>query len=236
MSLTTNTQNPIQLQDATDGHAFKESNFIRYMLFTIILRYAAPGQRVCCFGSGGGNLIELLYRNKTGVSSFYAMDSDTVATETNTAKWRHLQWASFATVDLKSGSDDYSVFLNVQADMVISFYAPDVALTKVELLYYIQNCFMCGNSEATYFIRLSKSTDLISEQDIILYLTTYFNIIQRFGTPGTVENFKPVMNEWQTEMYRGLSSYYSKEQVSAFMAPEFPDQCGEILYVLKRKV
>jgi hypothetical protein len=234
---TTNTnQNPDQLQDATEGHVFKMKNFILFMLWTIILRYARGGERVCDFGCGDGSLLELEYRNRTGISSYIGMDKNTVLIEANNVKWNQLSlWATFITADLTSGGNDHSTFLNIAADTVVAFNVPD-NLTKVELLYFIENCFMCGNSEATYYIRLPRETDLFSEQDLEKFITTYFIVKNRFGTIGSTEKFKPLMNEWQFKMYEYLIQYYSDEFVAGFLAPFFPDQCQQNIWVLKRKV
>lgn len=43
------------------------------------------------------------------------------------------------------------------------------------------------------------------------------------------------MNEWQKEMFEGLRGYYDANLISNIMAPFFPEQSRNTLWVLKRK-
>ena len=218
--------------EAMGGHVFNMQNFIHYLRWTIILRNAVGGEKVCDFGCGDAGLLELLYRNRTGVGSYVGLDSHPTIIEANRRTWVNLPWAAFETVNPASGGD--TPFLSVGADTVVAFNVPE-GLDHPSLLYFLQNMYMCGNTEATYYIRLHKATGLFSEQDVESFITEYFTVVGRHGIDGELEDFKPVMTEWYAQMSEGLLQVHSPELVSAFMSPFFPDQCPSLLWVLKRK-
>ena len=215
-------------------HAYNILNFIKYLQWSPILQNARGGERVCDFGCGDGGLLELEYRNRTAIGSYIGMDTNPSIIEANSSKWKQLPWATFIVADLSSGSDDYSTFSNIGADTVVALNVPDT-ISRINFYYYMQNFYMCGNPDATYYILLPKSTDLITAQDIDKFITTYFTVVNKFGVLGSTEDFKPVMNDWQIKMYEGLTPYYSPELLSGFMSPFFPEHCQQNLWVLKRK-
>ncbi|OFY85361.1 MAG: hypothetical protein A3F72_03600 [Bacteroidetes bacterium RIFCSPLOWO2_12_FULL_35_15] len=235
MESTTKHPNNDQLPGATERHVYKESNFLKFLEWTTILRNASGGERVCHFGCGDGSLLELEYRNRAGTASYIGLDSDSALIEANKTKWQQLDWAQFITADLASGGNDYSAFLNIEADTVVAFNVPKT-LRKIPMYHYIQNLYMCGNLDARYYLRLPKATDHVAEGDLIHFINQYFIVVNRFGLHGSIEDFKPLMNDWQREMCEGLLQYYSPEIVSGFMSPFFPDQCQQTLWVLKRKL
>ena len=80
-----------------------------------------------------------------------------------------------------------------------------------------------------------KSTGSYNEQQLETFIDTYFNVIGRYGILGSINDFIPVMNESESEVYRGLRQYYNNELTGAIMSPLFPDQCIYNVWVLKRK-
>jgi hypothetical protein len=234
METTQPTQSSNQLQDTTDGHVFKKSNFLSYLLYTLLLNKAVGGEKLCSFNDNG-TLLELHYRNKLGTGSYIGLHKDPALIEALKKEWEvRVPWATFKVVDLSTGGDDYSAFTAIEADKVISLNLPE-GISRNEFYYYLQNLYLCGNPEATYFIRLPKSTALISEHDIKFFINTYFNVVQRFGVHGTLGDFKPVLNDWLLKMYEGLLPYYDEEFMAGFIAPFLPDHCQQNMWVLKRK-
>lgn len=228
------TQSPNQLQDATGGHVFETNTFIGYLLYTLFLNRAVGSERICSFNDNGA-LLELHYRNKLGTGSYIGLHKDPTLIEALKKEWEvRVPWATFKAIDLSTGGDDYSAFTAIEADKVISLNLPE-GISRNEFYYYLQNLYLCGNPEATYFIRLPKSTALISEHDIKLFINTYFNVVQRFGVNGALKDFKPLLDGWLLKMYEELLPYYDEEFVAGFLAPFFPDQCQQNMWILKRK-
>ena len=60
-----------------------------------------------------------------------------------------------------------------------------------------------------------------------------FEIHDTFGTFASQRDYKPIMNEWQKEMFKELSKYYDSNLISNIMAPFFPKQSRNCLWILK---
>ena len=62
-----------------------------------------------------------------------------------------------------------------------------------------------------------------------------FNIINKYGTFASIRDYKPLMNEWQLNMYNGLKDYFDANLLSNIMAPFFPEQSRNTLWVFEKK-
>ena len=60
-------------------------------------------------------------------------------------------------------------------------------------------------------------------------------IVKKFGTFASMKDYKPLMNDWQKQMFEALKDYYDSNLISNIMAPMFPDASRNTLWVLKRK-
>jgi len=62
-----------------------------------------------------------------------------------------------------------------------------------------------------------------------------FEIVQRFGTFGNIPKLRKVASPVQAEIMEKLSAYYSNEIISCFLAPLYPDDCRNNMWVCKLK-
>jgi len=69
-----------------------------------------------------------------------------------------------------------------------------------------------------------------------LILEAGFKIINKYGTFASIRDYKPLMNEWQIKMFEGLKDYFDANLLSNIMAPFFPEQSRNTLWVLKNKI
>jgi len=50
-----------------------------------------------------------------------------------------------------------------------------------------------------------------------------------------LNDYKHLLNDWQVKMFEELKAYYDSNLLSVIMAPFFPEQSRNTLWVLKRK-
>ena len=112
---------------------------------------------------------------------------------------------------------------------------------KLDALYYLstpnfnENVGAAGNH--TYDSGDGRGVDVqeFKHEELKSILLKYFNIVEYFGTFASERDYKPFMNEWQINMFNSLKEYYDANLVSNIMAPMFPAQSRNTLWVLKRK-
>jgi hypothetical protein len=114
----------------------------------------------------------------------------------------------------------------------------------------------CGNENATYYLSTPNFDESVGaagnhtydagdgngvqpqefeHKELQAHLEKYFTIVKKFGTFASVKDYKPLLNDWQKKMYEGLKEYYDSNALSNIMAPFFPEQSRNTLWVLKRK-
>ena len=69
-------------------------------------------------------------------------------------------------------------------------------------------------------------------QDI---LERYFTIENKYGTFASIRDYKPLMNDWQKQYFETVSEYFDTNILSNLMAPMFPAESRNCLWVLKVK-
>ena len=61
-----------------------------------------------------------------------------------------------------------------------------------------------------------------------------FEILDVYGTFASQKDYKGHMDEAQQQVYDQLSDYYDSNVISCFMAPMFPEQSRNCLWVLRK--
>jgi hypothetical protein len=74
-----------------------------------------------------------------------------------------------------------------------------------------------------------------SHEELQTLIEKYFVIEKKFGTFASQRDYKPFMNDWQTEMFNSLNEYYDSNLVANLMAPMFPEKSRNTLWVLRKK-
>jgi SAM-dependent methyltransferase len=241
-------------QTTFERHVFHRDQFAHYLRWTHILKEAKIGETILDFGCGKGNLLEVLYRNKFKQNKYVGIDIRKKTIEAAKEKYQPVEWADFICEDLVNpvnGTD----FTQFKADKVCSFEVLE-HVGKQNADKFCQNFLDCGNEHATYYLstpnfdpkvgaagnHIYDSGDGrgVSEQEfdhaeLETLLLKYFDISKKFGTFASIKDYKPLMNEWQVNMFEALKDYYDSNLVSNIMAPFFPEHSRNTMWILTRK-
>ncbi len=234
-----------------ERHVFHRDQFAHYLRWTHILKEAKIGETICDFGCGNGNLLEVLYRNRFKQSRYVGIDIREKTVEQAAEKFAKVDWAEFYAADL---CKDHP-YDEIQADRVCSFEVLE-HVGKQNAHAFLQNFKECGHEDATYYLSTPNFDERVGaagnhtydsgdgrgvdvqefgHEELQEILETHFEIVRKFGTFASARDYKPLMNEWQKEMYEHIREYYDANLVSNLMAPLFPEHSRNTLWVLKRK-
>ena len=239
-------------QRSFERHVFHRDQFAHYLRWTHILKEARIGEVILDFGCGKGSLLEVLYRNKFKQSKYIGLDIRQKTIDSAKEEYGNVDWAEFYAQDLIYPDMDLSGF---QADKVCSFEVLEhVGKQNGDL--FCQNFLACGKPDATYYLSTPNYDEHVGaagnhtydsgdgrgvavqewgHQELQELLEKYFTIEKKYGTFASQRDYKPLMNEWQTEMFKAMSDYYDSNLVANIMAPMFPEASRNTLWVLKRK-
>lgn len=233
-----------------ERHVFHRDQFAHYLRWTHILKEAKIGETIVDFGCGKGNLLEVLYRNRFKCKQYIGIDIRERTIAGAKESFKAVDWATFVADDLILNKHDYSKF---QADKVCSFEVLE-HVGKQNADKFCENFKACGNIEATYYISTpnfdkqvgaagnhtydsgdGRGVDVqeFSYQELHDLFSKHFVIVDSFGTFASQRDYKPLMNEWQTNMYDHLKRYYDPNLIANLMAPFFPQASRNTLWILK---
>lgn len=237
---------------AFDRHVFHRDQFAHYLRWTHILKEAKIGEKVVDFGCGSGNLAEVLYRNKFKQASYVGLDIRDKTVAAAAAKFSKVEWIDFKAADLCLNDFPYH---ELQGDKVCSFEVLE-HVGKQNANIFMENFKACGNENALYYISTPNfdpqvgaagnhtydsgdgrgvAVQEFSHEELQELFEEHFEVVRKFGTFASIRDYKPLMNDWQKEMFQALSAYYDSNLLSNMMAPLFPENSRNTLWVLKRK-
>lgn len=240
-------------QTAFERHIFHRDQFAHYLRWTHILKETKIGETIVDFGCGKGNLLEVLYRNKFKCKQYIGIDIRKQTIKLAIEKFSDVKWAVFATDDLIKPKHKYKDF---KADKICSFEVIE-HVGKNNVKKFLQNFKVCGKQNATYYLSTPNFDEKVGAAGNHTYdsgdgkgiaiqefkhqelekeiLKAGFTIVKKFGTFASVKDYKPLMNDWQKKMFNALKEYYDSNLISNIMAPLFPEQSRNTLWVLKNK-
>jgi len=233
-------------------HVFHRDQFAHYLRWVHILKEARIGEIICDFGCGNGNLLEVLYRNRFKQSKYVGIDIRDAAKK----DLKKLDWAEFYVEDLVNPQNNFD-FNNVKANKVCSFEVIE-HVGKQNGLKFLLNMKKCGKDDAKFYLSTPNYDEKVgaagnhtydsgdkrgvdvqefSHKELeSLVLEAGFKIIKKYGTFASIRDYKPLMNDWQIKMFEGLKDYFDANLLSNIMAPFFPKQSRNTLWVLKKKI
>lgn len=241
----------LDTERAFTHHIYHRDMFAHYFRWTHILKKARVGEVICDFGCGNGPLCEVLYRNRFKQAKYIGIDIRDKFDE----KLADLDWVEFYQDNLvdPTGVIDYE---SINADKVVSFEVME-HVGKQNGATFLQNFKKCGKDDAEYYL----STPNYDEQVGAAGNHTYdsgdgrgeavqewehseleqaikeagFIIVKKYGTFASQKDYKPHMKPWQKKMFDFLREYYDVNLLSNLMAPMFPEQSRNTLWVLKQQ-
>jgi 2-polyprenyl-3-methyl-5-hydroxy-6-metoxy-1,4-benzoquinol methylase len=238
-----------------ERHVFHRDQFAHYLRWTHILKVSKIGEIIVDFGCGKGNLLEVLYRNRFKAAKYIGIDIRKQTIQQAKEKYSKVDWAEFVAEDLIDRSQSSLELQSLQADKVCSFEVIE-HVGKQNADVFLQNFRDCGKLDALYYLSTPNFNENVGaagnhtydsgdgrgvdvqefkHEELKSILLKYFNIVEYFGTFASERDYKPFMNEWQINMFNSLKEYYDANLVSNIMAPMFPAQSRNTLWVLKRK-
>lgn len=236
-----------------ERHVFHRDQFAHYLRWTFMLRETQNKEEIICdFGCGKGNLLEVLYRNRHKATKYVGIDIRAQTVKKNTEKFSAVPWAEFIAEDLvlNTGKTEFEA---IKADKVCSFEVLE-HVGKNNADAFLQNMIKCGNENATFYISTPNYDEKVGAADNHTYdsgngvepqefthqeLTDlfgkYFNIEKKFGTFASIKDYKDLMTEGQKEVFNQLKEYYDTNLISVIMAPMFPEQARNTIWILTNK-
>lgn len=218
--------------------------------WSMVLKYANPGEVICDFGCGSANMLELFYRNKYTPKKYTGFEIRAKEVEKNREKFGKLNWAEFIQEDLVKATYDFDT---VQADKVISFEVLE-HVGKQNVDVFLQNFKRCGKDDAIFYLSTpcfngsaagnhtydsgdgrGVAPQEFEHFELQAHLEKYFIIEKKYGTFASIRDYKHLMNEWQTNMFNALNEFYDTNVLSNLMAPMFPEQSRNCLWILRKK-
>lgn len=237
---------------AMERHVFHRDQFAHYLRWTHILKVAKINENIVDFGCGQANLLEVFYRNRYKCASYVGIDIREKTITRAEEKFHNVPWAKFYVQDLIKPSIDLSQF---DGDKVCSFEVME-HVGKQNADIFLEHFKACGNNNATYYLSTpnydphvgaagnhtydsgdGRGVDVqeFDHWELEAILKKHFQIVAKYGTFASMRDYKPLMNDWQKEMFKALNEYYDSNLISNIMAPMFPDVARNTLWVLKRK-
>lgn len=239
-------------QTTFERHVFHRDQFAHYLRWTHILKEANEGDTIVDFGSGKGALLEVLYRNRTRCKSYTGIDIRSKTIEAASKKYEMVEWAKFYADDLIYPKLNYDEF---QADRVCSFEVAE-HVGKNNIQTFLANFKRCGHSDAVYYLSTPNFDSQVGAAGNHTYdsgdgrgvavqefeheelaaeiRSAGFEIVKKFGTFASIKDYKHLMNDWQTSMFNALKEYYDVNLISNIMAPMFPENSRNTMWILKQ--
>lgn len=238
---------------AFERHVFHRDQFAHYLRWTHILKEAKIGESIVDFGCGQANLLEVFYRNKFKQESYVGIDIRQKTIEAAADKFANVPWAKFFVADLVTSSTDF--FNQFNADKVCCFEVLE-HVGKQNCHTFLEHFKACGKDTATYYLSTpnydpevgaagnhtydsgdGRGVDVqeFDHWELESILQQHFDIVKKYGTFASAKDYKPLMNDWQKQMFEALKDYYDSNLIANIMAPMFPDASRNTLWVLKRK-
>lgn len=240
-------------QTTFERHVFHRDQFAHYLRWTHILKEAKIGQTIVDFGSGKGNLLEVLYRNKFKCKKYIGIDIRKKTIDQANKKFAPVTWAEFIADDLIKNKVDYS---KLKADKVCSFEVIE-HVGKQNAQKFLKNFMACGKPDAMYYLSTPNFDEKVGAAGNHTYdsgdgkgvavqefghkelekeiLKAGFVVYKKYGTFASIRDYKPLMNDWQKKMFNTIKEYYDSNLISNLMAPMFPEHSRNTMWVLKRK-
>ena len=229
-------------------HVFHRDQFAHYLRWTHVLKIARIGQKILDYGSGTGQLLEVLYRNKYKQNIYLGLEFSQNQIDKCKKRYENVEWAKFEQCDIIKDVQKMSAY--GKFDIISSFEVVE-HVNKKNADKFFENMKMFCHEETLCLVSTPIYDESVGhaknhEIDGVIQEFTYnelkqiierngFEIINTFGTFASQKDYRQYMNEWQKEMFDGLTKYYDSNLVSNLMAPFFPEQSRNCLWTLKIK-
>ena len=229
-----------------EKHIFHRDQFAHYLRWTHVLKRAKIGMNILDFGCGNGNLAEVLYRNKFKANMYLGLDIREKTCQNARERFPGISWIKFEHTNLCSDLNSIST-KNNKWDIICSFEVIE-HIGKKNIDAFLKNIKSLCSENTTILISTPNYDEKVGaaenhiingevgewkHEELQEKLKEYFTITEKYGTFASQKDYKNLMNDWQKEMYNNLSKYYDSNILSNLMAPMFPVESRNCLWVCK---
>lgn len=230
---------------AFERHIFHRDQFAHYFRWTHVLKLAKIGGKVLDFGSGTGNLVEVLYRNQFKQSQYLGLEYKQSAVDKANEKYAKVPWIDFKQADLVNkvnhGTDwdiicSFEVIEHIGVENGKKYlknlrnHCNDKTVVLLSTPVYDHKVAAAGNHVVD-----GEVNEYTYEEMEKLIKKSGFKIVENYGTFASMKDYKPHMNEHQKYVFDQLSKYYDSNITSILMAPMFPEQSRNVIWKLQKE-
>ena len=233
-------------QNEFERHIYHRDQFAHYFRWSHVLKNAKIGQSILDFGCGSGEMLELFYRNKYRPKRYLGLDIRSQTIQQNAEKFKNLDFAEFRQADLCSELDLGETF-----DIITCFEVME-HIGHENADYFLDNIAYHCNKDTVVYLSTPNYDERVGaaknhllgpdneigewdHKELEAKLSEFFTIEKKYGTFASIRDYKSLLNDWQQKMFDELSAYYDTNLLACLMAPMFPEQSRNTLWVLKVK-
>ena len=230
-------------------HVYHRDQFAHYLRWTHVLKNARIGMNILDVGCGTGNLLEVFYRNKFRGNEYLGLEYRASVVSKNNIKYSMLDWADFKQCDITIENQYWQPKDNNGWDIITCFEVLEhVGKENVEKV--LQNIYNNMSSKTKCFISTPCYDPVVgaAANHIIngvvgemtfnelkeKLLKVGFKIEKVYGTFASIKDYKDKLQGWQLEMYNHLKDYFDTNILSNLMAPFFPEQSRNCMWILSK--
>lgn len=232
---------------AFERHVYHRDMFAHYLRWTHVLKRAKIGMKVLDFGCGSGSLLEVFYRNRFKCSEFLGLDIRESTINKVNEKFEKVDWADAKALDLCGNMPEE--LTETKYDLICSFEVIE-HIGKHNADVFLENILQFTHEDSTVLLSTpnydpnvgAASNHIINGEvcefdhfELQEILEKYFVIENKYGTFASIRDYKPLMNEWQKQYFEFVSEYFDTNILSNLMAPMFPAESRNCLWILKVK-
>ena len=235
---------------AFERHIYHRDQFAHYLRWTHVFKYVKPlGQKtVLDYGCGSGNLAEVLYRNRYRCKKYVGLDIRQKTIGDNNVKFEHVPWVEFYQQDLCQSFN--TNILNWDTFDVITCFEVIEHIGKQNADAFMENMVKHANPDTTILLstpnydpQVGAAQNHIIDGEICEFdhfelqriLEKYCTIEKKYGTFASQKDYKKLMNDWQLKFFEQAHEYWDSNLLSNIMAPMFPEEARNCLWILKIK-
>lgn len=229
-----------------ERHIFHRDQFAHMLRWFYVAKEMQPGDRVLDYGCGNANALKLYYHNMRVPSLYVGVDIRAQTIESlKASNYGKLQFAKFHALDLCAPLPQDFVY---EPFTVITCFEVIEHIGHANAPQFLQNMKQCLAENGRVYLSTpnydpkvghAKNHDLNGEigewdhKELEAMLGRYFVIEKKIGTFASQKDYKPMLNDWQTKMFDSLSTFFDSTMMSVVMAPLFPEQSRNTVWVLK---
>jgi 2-polyprenyl-3-methyl-5-hydroxy-6-metoxy-1,4-benzoquinol methylase len=241
-----NEYNITQLNPDTtfERHVFHRDQFAHYLRWTHALKLLKIGMKVLDFGSGSGNMAEVMYRNRYKGERYLGLEYRQRTVDNANEKFKDVNWIEFKQQDLT-----INFFEGNDWDMITCFEVIE-HINKKNVEAFLKNLALHCNASTTVLL----STPVYNEKvgaagnhiidgvvqeftfnELKNYLEKFFIVEKVFGTFASQRDYKDVMSEVDKIFFNQAKEYFDSNILSCLMAFKYPEQSRNCLWRLRVK-